>query len=159
MSVVNIKIIDMNLPHQTQKVDITFVNFSLILDRVAESTIFPLLGKRYDSFGLKSRSGELRRAIVQKGAKGNLFYKNPNGLSLTVGVSLFAIPYAKYILNGRRAVYPVRKKVLRWYDTSGNPVFSKRSKAVPPHPIYDINSEEMARIEGAVYEEVARYSE
>lgn len=45
-------------------------------------------------------------------------------------------PYPLAIETGRRAVYPVDKSVLRWFE-GGQPVFAKRSKAVAADPFVE----------------------
>lgn len=51
-------------------------------------------------------------------------------------MSYDGFPYPLAIEKGRRAVYPVDAKVLRWFD-GGSPVFSKRSSAVDADPFVD----------------------
>lgn len=70
--------------------------------------------------------------------------------------SVDGFPYPLAIETGRRAVFPVEKKVLRWFEggIGGTPVFSHYSSSVPADPfvqpsiedtIYDI--EEIVRTE------------
>ena len=47
--------------------------------------------------------------------------------------SIDGFPYPLAIETGRREVYPIEKKVLRWFN-GGMPVFSKYSSAVPADP-------------------------
>lgn len=42
--------------------------------------------------------------------------------------------YAAAVHDGRRAVYPVKAKALRWIGAGGVVVFSHRSKATQPNP-------------------------
>lgn len=62
--------------------------------------------------------------------------------------SVDGFPYPLAIETGRREVYPINAKVLRWFD-GGNPVFSRYSGSVDADPfvepsiedtIYDIES-------------------
>ena len=70
--------------------------------------------------------------------------------------SVDGFPYPLAIETGRRAVFPVEKKVLRWFEGGdfSSPVFAKYSSSVPADPfvkpsiedtIYDI--EEIVRTE------------
>lgn len=51
-------------------------------------------------------------------------------------MSIDGFPYPLAIETGRREVYPVEKKVLRWFEggIGGTPIFSRYSKAVPADP-------------------------
>lgn len=53
--------------------------------------------------------------------------------------SVDGFPYPLAIEKGRRAVYPVEKKVLRWFEggIGGTPVYSKYSSAVPADPFIE----------------------
>lgn len=62
--------------------------------------------------------------------------KDGDGVYLVgnTATSVDGFPYPLAIETGRREVYPVNAKVLRWWDQSGEIVFSKHSKAVSPDP-------------------------
>ena len=65
--------------------------------------------------------------------------------------SVDGFPYPLAIETGRRAVYPIEKSVLRWFE-GGQPVFAKRSGAVAPDPFVEpsINTT-MGEVEGIVH--------
>lgn len=75
----------------------------------------------------------------------------PDGEDYLVGntaMSYDGFPYPLAIETGRREVYPIDAKVLRWFD-GGKPVFAHYSSAVPADPfvepsiddtLYDIES-------------------
>ena len=49
-------------------------------------------------------------------------------------------PYPLAIEKGRRAVFPVEKKMLRWFEggvIGGTPIFAKYSSAVSPDPFVE----------------------
>lgn len=48
--------------------------------------------------------------------------------------SVDGFPYPLSIENGRREVYPINAKYLRWWDNGGNIVFRKHSSAVSADP-------------------------
>ena len=48
--------------------------------------------------------------------------------------SVDGFPYPLAIETGRREVYPINAKCLRWWNNSGEIVFSKYSSAVAPDP-------------------------
>lgn len=50
--------------------------------------------------------------------------------------SIDGFPYPLAIETGRREVYPVEKKVLRWFN-GGTPVFSMYSRSVPADPFVE----------------------
>ena len=54
-------------------------------------------------------------------------------------VSVDGFPYPLAIENGRRAVFPVEKKVLRWFSggIGGTPIFSKYSGPVAADPFVE----------------------
>lgn len=52
-------------------------------------------------------------------------------------------PHVSIILKGRKAVVPVRAKVLRWIDASGRVVFSMRSGPVKANPFDEDARREM----------------
>lgn len=67
--------------------------------------------------------------------------------------SIDGFPYPLAIETGRREVYPVEKKVLRWFEggMGGTPVFSKHSSAVPADPFVQPSIDEtMSMVEDIV---------
>lgn len=135
-----IEVIKQNLLHLTQ-----------VVEEVAADTILPMLERHYNASGLKVHSGVLKQAITKKGAKGNIFRISMAGntsVHLTLGVDTDAIDYHGVPLEGRRAVVPVKAKVLRWIGPNGKPIFSKYSKPVPPHPeIMMLSDGELKQVE------------
>lgn len=71
-------------------------------------------------------------------------------------MSVDGFPYPLAIETGRREVFPVEKKVLRWFS-GGSVVFSKHSSAVGPDPFVEpsINTT-LTDIEEIVNNEVMR---
>ena len=54
--------------------------------------------------------------------------------------SIDGFPYPLAIVHGRRAVYPIEKKVLRWFEggqIGGTPIFSHYSSSVPADPFVE----------------------
>ena len=75
--------------------------------------------------------------------------------------SVDGFPYPLAIETGRREVFPVEKKMLRWFEGGdySKPVFARHSKAVPADPfvkpsiedtIYDINRIVREELEGVL---------
>ena len=73
--------------------------------------------------------------------------------------SVDGFPYPLAIETGRREVYPIDAKVLRWFDggIGGTPIFSMHSKSVPADPfvkpsiddtLYDIETIVNEHVEG-----------
>ena len=64
----------------------------------------------------------------------------PDYLVGNTATSIDGFPYPLAIENGRREVYPIEKKVLRWFEggiIGGTPVFSMYSSSVPPDPFVE----------------------
>jgi len=134
---------------QLQRIINNVARIDTYLEQVGEEVLLQILAEHFQHSGIKSRTGDLLAAITERGAKGNVFQKSPGGLR--VGVDYGTMPRAKYVIEGRRAVVPVNKKVLRWIDPeTGKPVFSKYSRPVPPHPIYYLTSSDLIRLENAL---------
>ena len=123
-----------------------------LMDRLTDDVVLPILAKHYDASGIKQgglRTGAFKSAITQRGAPGNVFSKTAG--RLTVGVSYDQLPYARWVLEGRGPVRPVRAKVLHWIDPdSGKDVFAKSVGPAPAHPVYFLTGEELGQIEGAL---------
>lgn len=119
-------------------------NMQPIIEEAVDKVARPILASHYDKSGLKTTSGTLRKAAAVKGAKGNVTQVTQNGA--TIGVSYAAVPHARWAFEGRGRVVPVRAKVLRWYDESGKPVFSKHSRATKPHPVVFLTASELGEI-------------
>ena len=127
-----------------------------ILDELGEDVVLPILARHYDASGIKQGGiyggrhvGILKPAITKRGSFGNIFEKLPG--MLTVGVSYEAIPYARWVIEGRGPVRPKRKKVLHWIDPdTGKDVFRKSVGPAPPHPIYWLSAQELKEVSEAL---------
>lgn len=105
-----------------------------ILAEAADRVILPQLGLNYGRAGIKTRRSILKNAITKRGARGNILEIRPD--SITAGINYGVLPWAQSVLEGRRAVYPIRAKVLRWWDDAGKPIFRKSAGPAGPHPVY-----------------------
>lgn len=126
-------------------------DLSPFLKEVAEEIILPAFGRHYDQSGIKSHSqvygpgGNLLKTAVTKAQSfGNVLEIRPRGL--TAGVSYEALPYAKWVFEGRGAVLAKKAKALRFYDDSGKPIFVKRVGPAPPHPVIFLTEGEFTQI-------------
>jgi len=127
-----------------------------LMDRLADEVVLPILEQHYASSGIKHggiyggrHAGLLKPAVTKRGAFGNVIYKSAH--SLTVGVSYQAIPYARWVIEGRGPVRPVRAKMLHWIDPdTGKDVFRKCVGPAPPHPLYYVTPAELHKIELAL---------
>jgi hypothetical protein len=125
-----------------------------LLDEIVDEDILPALARNYDRSGLKKQSGQLYQAITKRGAKGNVVMKRPG--SVLVGIDLNAIPYAKWVIDGRGEVRPTRAKALHWIDpVTGKDVFAKRSRPTPPHDIYYLTPGDLEQIEKHILAKIA----
>lgn len=119
------------------------------MDALGDEVVLPILEEHYKNSGLHVRSGDLLAAITKRGAKGNIFQKMRGQLGL--GVDYGQLPYAKWVIEGRGFVYPVRASALRWIDpNTGNPIFAKFARPVPAHPIFVFTPDELTRVEHAL---------
>lgn len=71
--------------------------------------------------------------------------------------SVEGFPYPLAIETGRREVYPINGKWLRWFEggniMGGKPIFAKRSKAVKAHPFVEPSkTDTLSDIEKIVYD-------
>lgn len=62
--------------------------------------------------------------------------KDGNGTYLmgNTATSYDGFPYPLAIETGRRTVYPINAKMLRWWGSNGEIIFAKKSSATTPHP-------------------------
>lgn len=123
-----------------------------LLDRLVEEDVLPLLARNYDRSGLKSPSGQLRKAVSQRGAKGNSIVKFPGGIR--IGVDLNELPYARWVIEGRGPVTAKRAKALHFKDENGKDVFVKSVGAAPPHDIFYLEEGDVERLEGELMQMV-----
>jgi hypothetical protein len=127
-------------------------DLSPLLKEVAEEILQPALGRHYEASGLKERSGVMKTAVTQTGARGHLLEVRPNGL--TIGIDYNALPYAKYAIEGRGPVVPKTRKALHWKDESGHDVFATRVRASGPHDIYYLTEAEFSQVARALTEKL-----
>jgi len=71
-----------------------------LIDSLADDVVLPMLARHYYDSGLKTKTGDLLRAVSQRGAKGNTFRKTATGF--ITGVDYMVIPYAQAIIEGAR---------------------------------------------------------
>ena len=140
----------MNLSAQLEAQKERAQDVRTILIRLAEDVFLPLLARRYDASGLHSRSGLMRRAISQRGARGNIF--EIHGNTVTLGIDYAVVPYAQPLLEGAAAysIVPRSKRALR-FMIGDRTIFSKRVRhpGFKPRDIYQIDAaslEEAAKI-------------
>lgn len=116
-----------------------------LLDRIVDKDVLPTLLRHFDASGIKSHSGEGRAAVGIRHAKGNRISRFPGGV--TVGLDMDAVPYMKWVIDGRGPVYAKGRKSLHWKDENGKDVFVKHVGAAPSHDIYYLTSSELGEIE------------
>jgi len=124
-----------------------------LLNQLADDAVFPILARNYDASGIKQGGvfggrhvGLLKPAITKRGAFGNIV--KVAGSTLTVGVSYQAVPYARWVIEGRGPVRAKNKKMLHWIDPdTGKDVFRKSVGPAPPHPVYFLSPGDLKEIE------------
>lgn len=116
------------------------------MNKVADQVVLPAMRRNYHAAGIGIRTGKLIAGVSERGAIGN--YVRITGRRLTVGVSTQAIPYAKWVLEGRGSVVARKAKALR-FEINGKVVFRKRvgpARARPVHYLTDGDREKAQQV-------------
>ena len=134
---------------QLQRMLNNLARLDQFMDELGDEVVLPILAEHYQAAGIKTHTGDLLAAITKRGAKGNIFQKIQG--RLVVGVDYNALPYARWVIEGRGYVFPVRAKMLRWFDEqTGKPIFAKFARPAPKHPIYYLGPGDLTRLENVL---------
>lgn len=135
-------------------------NLETFLDHIADTVVYPALVRNYNNSGLRGHGGvqkgrvSVRGALTTRGAPGNVLEIHAG--HLMIGVDYGIAPAAKFALEGRRAFRARPGKVLRFWDQNGKPIFTKHVKASPAHEIYYLTDADVARIQDAAVDWIAK---
>ena len=133
----------------TEKMLERIQNIEPLMDRLVDSDVLAILEENYAASGIKWHTqqrvstGTLKAGVTKRGAKGN--YIIPSKQGARVGVSYDAIPYARFVIEGRGPLRAKRAKALHfWLD--GKEFFRKSVGPAPPHPIYYLTEVDLDRL-------------
>ncbi len=113
-----------------------------VLNRIADEVVMPALARNYVKSGVKTHTGLLKTALMSRNARGNIC--EIRGNQITFGVDYGALPYARYVIEGRGPVRARRAKALRFFDAYGQPIFRKSVGPAPPHDLVYLTPEDQA---------------
>jgi hypothetical protein len=118
-------------------------HIELLMDKLADVGVLPIIYDNYQKSGIINHSYVLKAGITNRQARGN--YVIPSKQGLIVGVDYQQIPYARWVIEGRRG-FTMKKKVLR-FVIDGKTVFARRVGPAPPHPIYYLTMKDITDLE------------
>lgn len=126
----------------------TLINVGPVLNEIADQVIMPAMARNYASSGIRTHNGRLRQALTVRNARGNVC--DIQGNRITFGVDYGAVPYARYVIEGRGPVRVKRAKALRFYDPYGRVIFRKRVGPAPPHDVVYLRPDDLQRARDVV---------
>lgn len=119
-----------------------------VLNRIADEVVMPALARNYVKSGIRTRTGRLKTALMSRNAAGNVC--RVSGATLEFGVDYGALPYARYVIEGRGPVRARRAKALRFYDAYGKVVFRKSVGPAPSHDLVYLTEADLTHAQQVV---------
>lgn len=132
-------------------------NKDALLASIGRNALLPFFGRRLTTCGVKDKTGNLRSAISEEGAPGNVF--DVAGDSITVGVDYNRIKHARWVIEGAdpHGFGPRRAKMLVfWWARKGRMFIGKwvNHPGQKPHPVYQGNKTLENEVGAAIIKEL-----